>query len=69
MRRSAPGPIAELDEQELVLNAESSMPPAGGRVGQAAIAAAEPRMGSGKLIMLCVLAVAIAIAAWLGVRS
>jgi hypothetical protein len=41
------------------------MPPSG---GQAALAA-ESRFGSGKLIMLCVLAVAIAIAAWLGVRS
>jgi eukaryotic-like serine/threonine-protein kinase len=66
VRRSAAAPIAELDEHEIELDAEPSMPPA---AGQAAIATAESRMGSGKLIMLCVLAVAIAIAAWLGVRS
>jgi serine/threonine-protein kinase len=64
-RRATPAPVAELDEPQLELNAEPTMPPTS---GQGALAA-ESRLGSGKLIMLCVLAIAIAIATWLGVRS
>jgi hypothetical protein len=57
-------PLAELEEEdEIELNPDSVMPP----TAESAIIV--PRSSSIKLIAITVLAVAIAIAAWLGIRS
>ena len=63
MRRGT-APVVELEEADFELEPDSVMPPAAG-----ATLTAEPRGNPIKLIMLTVLAVAIAIAAWLGMRS